>query len=177
MIISLTGFKGAGKSTIAKEMGLLLDIPVFDLDAIIASKYGNIERLIAREGESVFRDIERRSLEELLVQDQKDYILALGGGTILEPECLRVIRDNTVCVYLETPYDIVLERIGDYHKYSIFSSCRNRGGVRRIYEKRLPLYEAAAHCKVPYRDRSINETAVEVIRTVTCFRSQECIQG
>jgi|GEM_PF-251948 Shikimate kinase len=172
MVISLTGFKGSGKSTVAKEMGCLLDTPVFDLDELVFAKYGDIEKLISDCGEGHFRRIEMQTLQELFFLHREDFILSLGGGTILNEESLDMIRNDSVCVYLEVPYEIMLERIGDYRKYAIFSGCRNRGGVRRLYEKRLPIYEAAAHCVVRYRDRSIKETASEVIRTVTCFRNQ-----
>ncbi|MCI2082621.1 MAG: hypothetical protein LKK19_04115 [Bacteroidales bacterium] len=163
MIISLTGFKGAGKSSVAEALGMLLETPVFDLDRLIEKEYGDIETLIYKEGEKHFRLIEFQTLEELLFREKDNFILSLGGGTILNPESLGLIHNNTRCVYLDIPYEIALERIGNYRKYAIFSRCRNRGGIRRIYEKRLPLYEAAAEFKVDSYDRSIRETAVEII--------------
>lgn len=164
MIISLTGFKGAGKSSVAEELGVLLETPVFDLDRLIVKRYGDIEALIAAQGEERFRLIEFQMLEEVLFRERDNFILSLGGGTILNPDSLQLLKANTKCVYLEIPYEIALERIGNYRKYAIFAKCRDRGGVRRIYEKRRPLYEAAAEFKVSSYDRTIKETAVEIIK-------------
>ena len=38
-------------------------------------------------------------------------VLALGGGTVMTPECAEMVRENTYCIYLRASVDTLLERL------------------------------------------------------------------
>ncbi len=38
-------------------------------------------------------------------------VLALGGGTVMTPECAEMVRENTCCIYLRASVDTLLERL------------------------------------------------------------------
>ena len=38
-------------------------------------------------------------------------VLALGGGTVMTPECADMVRENTCCIYLRASVDTLLERL------------------------------------------------------------------
>ena len=38
-------------------------------------------------------------------------ILALGGGTVMTPECAELVRENTVCIYLRASVDTLMQHL------------------------------------------------------------------
>ena len=38
-------------------------------------------------------------------------ILALGGGTVMTPECAELVRENTVCIYLRASADTLMQHL------------------------------------------------------------------
>ena len=65
--IILTGFMGAGKTTIALALARLLRAPCLDLDDMIAAREGRTpQAIIEEEGEARFRQLETHLLAELL---------------------------------------------------------------------------------------------------------------
>ena len=67
MIIALTGFMGCGKSSVGRELSLLLSAPCIDLDKYIERKAGRrIPDIFAESGETAFRDLESEALKEVL---------------------------------------------------------------------------------------------------------------
>jgi shikimate kinase len=83
--IYLTGFMGAGKSVVGKELGRLLRRPFIDLDLSIERAAGSsVASLFARRGEDAFRKLERKAL--LRAAKRAGVVVALGGGTLLDPK-------------------------------------------------------------------------------------------
>ena len=67
MVIALTGFMGCGKSSVGRELSMLLGIPLIDLDQYIVKKAGrSIPDIFAQDGETAFRNLESEALKELL---------------------------------------------------------------------------------------------------------------
>ena len=67
MIVALTGFMGCGKSSVGRELSVLLRMPLVDLDKYIVDKAGkSIADIFAEQGEKAFRDLESEALFELL---------------------------------------------------------------------------------------------------------------
>jgi len=77
--IYLVGFMGAGKSTVGRELSLILHRPLMDLDAEIEKAEGiTVREIFARFGEPRFRQIEREHLKR--ISEASPAIVALGGG-------------------------------------------------------------------------------------------------
>jgi shikimate kinase len=117
MIISLTGFMGCGKSSVGRKLSQLLCCSFMDLDAVIETQTGrSIPEIFASDGETAFRDIERDVLTDVLsatmaVSSRGPLILSLGGGTVMTPECEKLIHENTLCVYLRTSVETLVSRL------------------------------------------------------------------
>ncbi|MBI5246378.1 MAG: shikimate kinase [Elusimicrobia bacterium] len=81
--VYLTGFMGAGKSAVGKELARLLRRPFVDLDAFVEREAGsNVASIFARRGEAAFRKLESKALAR--TAKRKGVIVALGGGTLLD---------------------------------------------------------------------------------------------
>ena len=79
-----------------------LKTQVIDLDSYIEAHEGcTVSEYFAKNGEEKFRATELKSLKEILKEyDNKNLVLSLGGGTPMNPECNKLIKEKTFCIYL-----------------------------------------------------------------------------
>ncbi|RMF90114.1 MAG: shikimate kinase, partial [Methanobacteriota archaeon] len=108
--IVLTGFMGAGKSAVGKRLGSRLGMPVVDTDEIIEQETEmRISDIFAEFGEPHFREIERMVVEG--VSELEGHIIITGGGVVLNPENMKLLRKNGVIVYLHATPEVLYERV------------------------------------------------------------------
>lgn len=108
MRIVLTGFMGTGKSAVARQLAVRLKLQCVDLDQEIEARAGlRVAEIFDREGETVFRALERDVLQQVCMRD--GIVLALGGGAIAdEVNFERLAQAGAILVRLEaTPAEIV----------------------------------------------------------------------
>jgi shikimate kinase len=140
--IVLTGFMGAGKSTVGPLLARKLKWRFLDVDQVIESETGStIAELFRAQGEIWFRDYEHRTIDRLL--QSEEVVLALGGGAI-ESEATRdalLQTEGTVLVHLEASLDTVLSRCrGTEASRPVLQDQTN---LEARYQRRLPLYRTA----------------------------------
>lgn len=108
--IFLTGFMGAGKTTLGKALARSLGLSFIDLDQYIESRYmKTVSQLFALYGESGFRDIESRLLRE--AGQFEDIVLATGGSTPLIGDNMDYMRQSGLTVYLQCGLPTLLRRL------------------------------------------------------------------
>lgn len=107
----LTGFMGAGKSTVGRILASRLGWSFLDLDTHLESRAGvTIPQLFERHGEARFRRLESTALASALSHSRT--VLALGGGT---PESLtnRLLLEQTpgtFTIFLDAPFSVLFDR-------------------------------------------------------------------
>lgn len=159
--IVITGFMGAGKTTLARELARLLSCETIDLDDLVAAREGRApQQLIDEEGEARFREVETKALRAALEETDARIISAGGGAWTLERNRALIWRNDCLTVWLDAPFDLCWRRI------------RRTGPTRplaRQRERALSLYnERRAHynladLRINANDgRSASELAAEV---------------
>ena len=109
--VVLTGFMGAGKSTVGRILASRLGWSFLDLDTHLESRSGaTIPQLFERHGEARFRRLESTALASALSHSRT--VLALGGGT---PEGLtnRLLLEQTpgtFTIFLDAPFSVLFDR-------------------------------------------------------------------
>ena len=112
--IFLIGYMGSGKSTLGKILARQLDCDFIDIDKYIEARYRKtIRDLFAIYGESGFRKIERRLLEE--VSDIGDVVIACGGGTPCFSDNMQIINSKGTSIYLRVPVERLYARLSRPH--------------------------------------------------------------
>jgi shikimate kinase len=107
----LTGFMGAGKSTIGRLLAARLHWNFLDLDAHLEERTNStIPQLFALHGEARFRRLESSALASALARTNT--VLALGGGA---PEELtnRLLLEQTpgtFTIFLDAPFPTLFDR-------------------------------------------------------------------
>jgi shikimate kinase len=144
--IVITGFMGAGKTTLARELARALACDAVDLDALITAREGRSPReLIDEEGEAAFREIESRALAVAL-GTKAARVVALGGGAWAIEGNRAAVRAEPDCftVWLDAPFDLCGERVGvadgDGGERPL---ARERERARALYDERRALYGLA----------------------------------
>jgi shikimate kinase len=153
----LTGFMGAGKSTIGRILASRLGWTFLDLDTHLEQRTGaTIPQLFERHGEARFRRLESTALASAL--GYSSTVLALGGGT---PEGLtnRLLLEQTpatLTIFLDAPFPVLFDR------------CMLQGIARPVLEDpdaaqlrfatRHPLYLRLAHHTIDTAAISPEET-------------------
>ena len=102
---------GSGKTLVSKELNILNNFKIFDLDAEI-SKQNNrsITEIFKEKGEIFFRKIEKEFLEKIL-STEKNIILSLGGGTPCYYNNIDSINEKTISVFLKTNVKTLAQRL------------------------------------------------------------------
>jgi shikimate kinase len=109
--IVLTGFMGAGKSTVGRLLAARLNWDFLDLDAAIESRTGlTVPAIFATHGEPRFRQLESQALAAAL--GRSNVVLALGGGTpeVLANRLLLEQTPATATIFLDAPFPILYDR-------------------------------------------------------------------
>ena len=115
-IVALTGFMGAGKTSIGRALADLLHWSFVDLDQEIElQQKATVREIFQGQGEAQFRESETAALREMLerVPAPGRMVIALGGGTFVQPHNAVLLRNaGARVVFLETPLEEMLERCG-----------------------------------------------------------------
>jgi len=113
MKIALYGFMGAGKSSLGKALAGRLHYSFVDLDEEIEQYAGfSINEIFKTQGEIAFRRLEHKVLKEIVKRDDKNIVLALGGGAILSPQNRKLLEvKNFETLYLNVSIDRLIARL------------------------------------------------------------------
>lgn len=102
---------GSGKTLVSKELSVLNNLKIFDLDTEI-SKQNNrsITEIFKERGEIFFRKTEKEVLEKI-ISTEKNIILSLGGGTPCYYNNIDSINEKTISVFLKTNVKTLAQRL------------------------------------------------------------------
>jgi shikimate kinase len=159
----LTGFMGAGKSTIGSLLAARLDWQFLDLDAHLEARTGaTIPQLFERHGEAHFRRLESTALASALGHDHT--VLALGGGT---PEELtnRLLLEQTPAtftIFLDAPFPTLFDRcmLQDLARPVL----ADPAAAQLRFNKRHPLYRRLANLTISTADQTASQTTDALLR-------------
>src|SRR5687768_3992717 len=99
MTITLVGYRGTGKSSVARLLADALGLTAVDADARIEQRAGKtIRQIFADDGEPAFRALERTVAAELF--RQPGLVIASGGGAVLNTDIRRDMRAAGPVVWL-----------------------------------------------------------------------------
>lgn len=142
--IVLIGMPSSGKTTIGKALAARIGKRFADTDELIVSTTGkSIHEIFEKEGEKVFREIEKKVICDIAVNDGT--VIATGGGVILDEKNVLALKRNGVIVYLDRKIDNLIAT--DSRPLS-----SNVDDLKKLYDKRKPLYEKYAEITIDDND-------------------------
>jgi shikimate kinase len=158
--ILLTGFMGAGKSTVGRELASLLQWEFVDLDERIEQRSGKtIQQIFASHGEPYFRQLEHDVLRGIVYARMAQAVIALGGGTIAQARNIPLLTSSrSPLVFLDAPFQELLGRCGRSTNRPLF---RTEQDFLALYQQRLPYY-----CQAHFRLQTSGKTGFELAQEV-----------
>jgi shikimate kinase len=165
--LTLIGYRGSGKSTVAALLAPRLGVPAVDADEVLEQRAGmSIAALIADRGEAGFRELESIVLAELLAGPP--LILATGGGVVLRETNRHLLRDRgRPVVWLDAAADVVRARLAADPTTATrrpgLSGADPLAEVAATLAAREPLYRAAADVRFDAAIESPDRIAARII--------------
>lgn len=141
--IFLIGLMGAGKSTVGRTLARRLGKLFIDSDHEIEKRCGvKIPTIFEMEGEEGFRRREASVIDD--ITQQKNIVLATGGGSVLLPENREHLKERGVVIYLRaTPHDLWLRTRHDKSR-PLLSTQNPQKTLEDLFTKRDPIYKSIA---------------------------------
>jgi len=160
--IVLTGFMGAGKSTVGRLVAARLGWKFLDLDDHLEARAGlSVPEIFARHGETHFRRLESSALASALGQPRT--VLALGGGTpeVLTNRLLLEQTPGTVTIFLDAPFPTLFDRcvLQEISRPVL----ADPAAAELRFAARHPLYRRLARHTIETANAAPEETALALI--------------
>lgn len=163
MNLVLIGYRGTGKSEVAKLLAKRLSMEVVSLDAEIVRQEGPIPEIVAKHGWPHFRDIEAAVTKRVAGRD--NVIIDSGGGVILRKENVENLKRNGKLIWLRASVPVIVKRIeGGTQRPALTDGKSFTEEVEDVLRERTPLYEAAADHQVDTDRLDVEQVAEEVRR-------------
>ena len=146
--VFLTGYMGAGKTTLGKAFAKALGVPFIDLDWYIEERFHkSIKMLFAEHGEEGFRTLEQRMLHE--AGEFEDVVISTGGGTPCFFDNMSYMNSQGQTVFLDVSIDVLYRRLrvatANRPILQGKSDEELRTFIAEALEKRLPFYSQATY--------------------------------
>ncbi len=165
--IILIGYRGTGKTTVARRLAECLGVPVVDCDTEIEIQAGKtIADIFAQDGEPAFRVREAALIADILDSAVGPIVLSTGGGAVMNIETRKKLRAAGQVVWLTARPETILARLrgdaGTATKRPQLTELPPLEEIQTMLDRRQPLYAETAHSTVA-TDQDGPENIVETI--------------
>ncbi len=166
MNLVLIGYRGTGKSVVAKLLAERTGRPVVSLDEEIVRRIGcSIPAYVAKFGWEAFRDVEQEVAAEVSGRD--GLIVDAGGGVVTRRANVDVLRNHGRVIWLTADPATIVARIqDDRNRPSLTGDKSFLDEVEEVLAARTPLYADAAHLQVDTAGQTPLEVAEWILRLV-----------
>ncbi len=158
--IFLIGMMGSGKSQTGPVLAKMINYAFVDTDDVIekASKQ-SISSIFEKDGEKVFRDVEKQVLKE--ISQHHSLVIATGGGLITVPENWGILHQGIV-IWLDLDLKRSIKRLASDRKTRpLLIGDDLAENFRQIYESRKPIY-LESDLRIEVEDQSSYEVATMI---------------
>ncbi|MCK4403291.1 MAG: 3-dehydroquinate synthase, partial [Dehalococcoidia bacterium] len=174
--IIITGFSATGKSLVAKEVARRLNWNFIDTDDEIVKLAGkSIDEIFQQDGEGRFRELEREVIRKGCQQRQT--VIAIGGGAIVDPQNYKLLAQSGLIICLEAKPETIYQRLFQNATYGCGTEVRPLLAtnnplerIRQLKASRQPYY-ANVDWTIHTDRLSLSQVAEEVIRAWRLLRS------
>jgi XRE family transcriptional regulator, aerobic/anaerobic benzoate catabolism transcriptional regulator len=150
-VVALLGLRGAGKTTIGRQLARRLRVRFVELDREIEKAADmSLAELFSMYGEDYYRRLERETLAEVLAEKRpagkRPMVLATGGGIVASPETYALLKKSAVTVWLRAePEDHWNRVVRQGDRRPMADHPQAMADLRALLAAREPLYAAADH--------------------------------
>jgi shikimate kinase len=163
--IFLVGYRGTGKTTVARLVAQRLGRESIDADKEIERRAGKtIAALFTDDGEPPFRDLEAAVVADLA---RTRLVISTGGGAVLRAANRAVMQAAGPIVWLTASVDTIAVRIADDAATARLrpnlTAVGGKAEIQAVLAERTPIYKACATFVVDTEGKTPAEVADEII--------------
>jgi shikimate kinase len=163
--IYLVGFMGTGKTSTGKELAKRKKLQFMDLDELIELKQKRlISDIFAEKGEPYFRRVEKQVLKQ--VSKEKKFVVACGGGIVLDPENIKIMKETGIMVCLTSSPEAICKRTSACSTRPLLNVKDPKKQIEHLLKMRAPYY-AKADKAIDTSKLSVKETAEKIIKLLS----------
>lgn len=164
--IVLTGMKHTGKSTLASLLAKRLSLPCYDTDAVIAELTGKTARELYDEGGAALM-MAREADACRAVAGRGACVVATGGGLADNGEAVEALRDGSLFVFVDTPFDVLYKRVSESARRDgrlpkFLQGDDPEGRFRELFNRRVKTYATIADVRIDAGTRAPDEILEEL---------------
>jgi shikimate kinase len=173
-IVFLIGVRGSGKTTVGRLLAGRLRCPWLDSDLEIEKRVGRtIATIFAEDGEAGFRDLECRTVAELVDEVRRKVCdrpvsaaISLGGGAVLSAPTRERMNNAGRTVWLDADIDTLMQRLGSdpVTRRPALTELGLVDEVRQIQLERCPIYAGCADLTIDTRGMNPEQVAEKIVR-------------
>ena len=158
--IFLIGMMGSGKSQTGPVLAKMINYAFVDTDDVIEKASNqSIASIFEKDGEKVFRDVEKKVLKE--ISQHHSLVIATGGGLVTLPENWGILHQGIV-IWLDLDLKRSIKRLeSDKKKRPLLIGDDLAENFSQIYESRKPIY-LESDLRIEVEDQSPYEVATMV---------------
>ena len=159
--LALIGFMGTGKTSVGRLVAEPLHFDFLDTDELIQTRTGRaIADIFAKDGEPVFRALERQVVGELAARNKT--VIATGGGLPTNLENLTALKTHALVVCLWASPEKIWERVRNQSHRPLLHDPDPQKKIRELLEVRTPFYRQA-DVLINTDQRSAREVAQQIV--------------
>lgn len=158
--IVFIGMMGCGKTTIASLVSKKLSRPIIDIDDYLVDKYQMTIPEMFDISEDYFRERESLCCEDVALKD--GYIISTGGGVIMNPQNIKVLKQNGLIIYLDRPVDMIISDVETSTRPLLKEGADK---LYELYQKRHQKYLDACDIHI-MNDSSLDHVVDMIIKSI-----------
>lgn len=137
--IVLIGFRGSGKTTVAKELARKLGWEYISTDDLIERRIQtSLAEFVIREGWPSFRRQETAVIEEL--KSVSEVVIDCGGGVVGNPRNMEILVSGSLVVWVDAKLEDIHQRLERDANRPLLNQKDLREDIEFNYRRREPLY-------------------------------------
>lgn len=160
--IVLIGYRGAGKTTVGKNLSHQLRWKYISTDELIVAKGDKpITLFVEKFGWEKFRCLEHEVIDQLV--GEINCIIDCGGGVVEDSEGMEVLSRNALVVWIDANPDDLKLRLSQNEDRPLLSEVDLESDFARHYQKRLPLYKKYSQLYFNTSEKRPNEICRDIL--------------
>lgn len=137
--IVLIGFRGSGKTTVAKELAWKLGWEYVSTDDLIEARIQtSISEFVEKKGWQSFRRQETAVIAEL--REKKNAVIDCGGGVVEYPQNMAYLERNALIVWVDAALSDIVMRLQNDSSRPLLNQPDLVQDIEYNYRRREPLY-------------------------------------
>jgi shikimate kinase len=162
--VILTGFMGTGKTAVGEKLAKRLGFEFLDTDLMVEADTGkSITEIFEKEGEPAFRTYEKKMVRKAL--EREKVVIATGGGAIIDPENLKLMKEKGIVVGLSASPEAILQRVASMETRPLLRSKDQLKRIESLLSHRSPYYRKADKI-VDTTMKRLDETVDEILKVL-----------